>query len=99
MTRHELEDYATLWNKENSLRLRIQRLVEVAEDLKACVNAVQAQRERVRAWVDRLPPAQRAVMHARYIEGLDWHVVAREAGYSRSQCHRLHDKALQEMNA
>lgn len=95
MTCNDLERYATLVYRENSLRLRMQQLTEAARGLRDALGMIRAQRERVKAWVDSLPHAQRAIITARYLKGMDWQAVARETGYSLSQCHRLHRQAIQ----
>lgn len=46
-----------------------------------------------------LPPMERMVIRARYIEGKSWDVVARDIGYEAAQTHRVHSSALRLLAA
>jgi DNA-directed RNA polymerase specialized sigma24 family protein len=48
--------------------------------------------------LDALPPDQKRIMRLRYVRALRWEDVAKEAGYSVRQCHRLYDNAAVKLS-
>lgn len=46
-----------------------------------------------------LPPMERMVIRARYVEGKSWDVVAKDIGYEAAQTHRFHSNALRLLAA
>lgn len=51
----------------------------------------------IEAAIDPLPPLERTLLRARYIEGMTWEAVCCKIGYSWQQTHRLHARALQHL--
>ena len=77
---------------------RMDALVERHDALRAkywhLVDALTVQLGEIEAAIDVLPPLERTLIRARYVEGLSWEAVCVKIGYSWQQTHRIHARAL-----
>lgn len=70
------------------------RIEELRWELLARYIALEEARYRAEAMVESLPHPMRAILRARYIDGLLWADVARRTCFSVDHCYTLHRKAL-----
>ena len=68
----------------------VARLVELEAELLQKIAGLEAHIRRVEAGIDALPPRQRAVLRARYVDGLSWREVAKKTHYSTDYCKKIH---------
>lgn len=47
--------------------------------------------------IETLTPTERELVRLRYIDGLDWHIVASRINYSWQQTHRIHARVLEKI--
>lgn len=81
----------------DKMAAQVARLLQLEEELRARVIDLETALQEVEAWLDRLPPDEARVMSLRYVEGLTWSQVEREAGYSVNQStgYKVQVRALQ----
>ena len=72
-------------------------LVWLRAQLQQKVVELEGRISRIEKDIDALPPTERAVIRARYVEGLSWECVARTLHYSVRHCSRIHDAAVRRL--
>ena len=76
-----------------------------AETVKLCADLSQLRGELIRCRrkieeaIRRLPPLDRQIIRLRYVQGLRWEEIAEKMGYSTRHMGRLHDAALDKLDA
>ena len=76
------------------------RIVEERERLGVVLERMHTARAEAVRLIERLPAEQlKDVLERRYLDGKSWARIAREMRYSKRQVYRLHDRALQELEA
>lgn len=95
------KEYRQLEQRLLSLEKRPERDHETLRPLRECYTkkleelvAAQLEIERV---IETLDPTERELVRLRYIDGLDWHLVARRINYSWQQTHRIHARVLEKI--
>lgn len=108
MTNEQLRNYQPIKKEHRQLEQRLlslekrpERDQETLRPLRECYTkkleelvAAQLEIERV---IETLDPTERELVRLRYIDGLDWHLVARRINYSWQQTHRIHAKVLEKI--
>ena len=74
------------------------KLDELERERAGQVVALEEQLQSCNDWIETLPAQQARVMRLRYIDGLPWKQVAREAHYGIRHCSRIHAAAIKKMS-
>lgn len=72
-------------------------LVRLKAELQQKVVELESRISRIEKDIDALPPRERAVIRARYMEGLSWGCVARKVHYSEDYCKEIHGAAIKNL--
>ena len=67
----------------------VARLVELEAELLQKIAGLEEHIRCVEAEIDALPPRERSVLRARYVDGLSWREVAKKTHYSMDHCKRI----------
>lgn len=108
MTKEQLRNYKDIKKEQHQIEQRLRNLEkrpesdqETLRPLRECYTqklealvAAQLEIERV---IETLDPIERELVRYRYIDGLDWHVVANRISYSWQQTHRIHARLLEKI--
>jgi len=70
------------------------KLAEMEEELQQRIVELEEKIRSVEAEINALPPRERAVIRARYVDGLNWHKVSKVVHYSRDHCLRINREVL-----
>lgn len=74
----------------------VSQLTELEEQLKERVRCLTALEKEIMDTIASVPdPTCRAILEYRYLNGWEWHRIARRMHYSRSQLWNLHKAALE----
>ena len=74
------------------------KLDELEQQRAGQIIALEEQLQTCDDWIAMLPAQQARVMRLRYIDGLPWKQVAREAHYGIRHCSRIHTAAIKKMS-
>lgn len=108
MTKEQLQNFRAMKEEQAQMARRLRVLERQPDDdkepmrlLRECYarkleELVAAQLSIERA-IETLEPVERELVRLRYIDGLDWHVVANRIHYGWSQTHRIHARALEKL--
>ena len=75
----------------------VAQIVDLQEKLLRRIGRLEAARQELEDLIDELPPQQRDVLYARYVEGKGWNRVARELHYDARYVFKIHRAALQRL--
>jgi len=65
------------------------KLAELEEELQQRIVELEEKIRSVEAEINALPPRERAVIRARYVDGLPWRKVGKVVGYCEEHCKRI----------
>jgi len=65
------------------------KLAELEEELQQRIVELEEKIRSIEAEINALPPRERAVIRARYVDGLSWLKVSKAVHYSRDHCLRI----------
>jgi len=65
------------------------RLAEMEEELQKRIMELELKIRCVETEIDALPPRERSVIRARYVDGLSWRRVGKVVGYCENHCKRI----------
>jgi len=67
----------------------VAKLTEMEEELQQRIAELELKIRRVEAEIDALPPRERSIIRARYVDGLSWRKVGKAVGYSKEHCKKI----------
>lgn len=65
------------------------RLADMEEELQQRIAELELNIRRVEEDIDAMPPRERSIIRARYVDGLSWRKVGKAVGYSKEHCKRI----------
>jgi DNA-directed RNA polymerase specialized sigma24 family protein len=74
------------------------KLAEMEEELQQRIVELEEKIRRIEGEINALPPRERAVIRARYVDGLDWRQVARRASYTSEHCRKINAMACRKLD-
>lgn len=81
----------------NPLENMVLRHMELQEQYHAKLAEADAAIAEIERAIQSLPPRERKLMRHRYIEALEWEAVCARMSYSWRQVHRIHRRALAQI--
>lgn len=70
------------------------KLAELEEELQQRIVELEEKIRSVEAEINALPPRERAVIRARYVDGLSWEKVSKTVNYCRENCLKINHDVL-----
>lgn len=70
------------------------KLAELEEELQQRIVELEEKIRSVEAEINALPPRERAVIRARYVDGLSWEKVSKTVNYCREHCLKINHDVL-----
>jgi len=64
-------------------------LADMEEELQERIAELELKIRRVEGEIDALPPRERSVVRARYVDGYSWRKVGKVVGYTEDHCKRI----------
>lgn len=78
----------------DKMAAQLAELEAIEDKLRACTAEAEKEQLDILGLLDDLTDEQYRIMSLRYINGLSWSQVARQASYSKANCFKLHAVAL-----
>lgn len=76
----------------------VEKIEETEEKINDHIDRLTDAKEEIREKIERLEHSdEKLCLHLRYLNFMDWHGIADKMGLSERQVHRVHDKAILNM--
>lgn len=96
----ELSDMPKGHSTANQLELSVERCIKLEEELAELYGALTESMQRIIKAINTLDdPIERAIMELHYINGYTWEQTAVHVGYSWTQTHEYHGRALKKLKS
>lgn len=96
----EISDMPKSHSTANQLELSVQRIIEMESDIAGLYDDATKAMQKISNAINTLQdPVERAVMELHYINGYTWEQVAVHVGYSWTQTHEYHGRALHHLKS